>query len=163
MTDEQVVYVRQRDADDLTHHRPQYVYEGRCPVHTFEPDQVVICQLTSNVNESIIWCDDDCREMQEWTQLRKSFASMGTRFATVWQDQGIPNLATGQIESDPKKFREHLHVASREMEERIGMPVDYQPTDPSDTFHSDEGLDATHDQQVRDGVKDSRGRFVWQV
>lgn len=161
MTDDRAVYIRLQDTD-YTVHRPQYVYEGYCPVHS-DAVHRVICQRTSNTNESLLWCDDDCREMQEWTQLRKTFQGMGVRMATVWQDVGVPNLATGQVESDPKKFAEHLHVASREAEERLGMPVDYQPTDPGDTYHSDEGLDATHDQQVRDGTKDSRGRFVWQV
>lgn len=155
-------YVRIREAADLTTKRPQHVYEGRCPVHS-DADHEVVCQLTSNTNESMLWCDDDCKEAGEWTQLRKCWREQGVRMATVWQDTGIPNLTTGRVESDPKKFREHLKVASREMEERLGIPVDFQPTDPSDTYHSDEGLDATHDRAVADGRKDSRGRFVWTV
>lgn len=157
------VYVRAWDDGDLTTKRPQYVYEGRCPIHS-TADHEVICQLSSNTNESMLWCEDDCAATQQWTALRKSFQSMGTRFARVWQDTGQVNLATGRVESDPRKFEEHLHVASREAEERLGMAVDYQPTDPTDTDAlgvTEEGMDATHDQQVRDGRKDSRGRFVW--
>lgn len=157
------VYVRARDVDDLTHHRPQYVYEGKCPVHS-TPDREVFCQLTSNVNESIIWCDDDCREMQEWTQLRKSFQSQGTAFATVWQDTDTVNLTTGRVETDARKFAQHLRDRSAQESERLGMTVDFQPVDPTDRDAlgvTDEGLDATHDRAVADGRKDSRGRFVW--
>lgn len=156
------VYVRIRQSPDLSFHRPQHVYEGRCPVHS-TPDAEVVCQLTSNTNESMLWCDDDCRDMHEWTQLRKCWQAMGTMFATVWQDTDIPNLTTGRVETDPKKFARHLADKSKEMEDRLGMPVDYQPCDPSDTYVSDEGLDATHDRAVADGRKDSRGRFVWTV
>lgn len=159
------VYVRARDADTLTTRHPQFVYEADCPIWS-SPDTRVICQLTSNTNESLIWCDDDCRDNQEWTALKKCWAAMGTRFARVWHDTDTPNLATGRVETDPRKFREHLHVASREAEERLGMAVDYQPTDPTDRDAlgvTDEGMDTTHDQAVRDGRKDSRGRFVWTV
>lgn len=162
-------YVHIRQSPTLTAKRPQYVYEARCPIHS-TPDAEVICQLTSNVNETGLWCGDGendpdglCRGTYEWTRLRKSYSAMGTNFAQVWHDTGVPNLTTGRVESDPKKFATHLRDQSRIMEERLGMPVDYQPCDPSDTFHSDEGLDATHDRAVRDGQKDSRGRFVWQM
>lgn len=182
-------YVRIRSADDLTVHRPQYVYEGVCPVHSIkdrygachhgpdcsgtgpdcgpgEYEVRVICQLTSNVNESIIWCDDDCREMQEWTQLRKSFQGQGVRYATVWHDTDTPNLTTGRVETDPRKFATHLREQSEIMGERLGQVVEYEPVDMTDRDAlgvTDEGMDATHDAQVRAGVKDSRGRFVWTV
>lgn len=159
-------YVYIRDARDLTHHHPQFVYEAPCPVHS-DATHNVICQVTSNTNESAIWCardnDGDCPDAQEWTQLKKSYASMGTRFATVWQDCDRVNLTTGRVETDPRKFAQHLADKSKEMEDRLGMPVDFQPCDPSDTYVSDEGLDATHDRAVQDGRKDSRGRFVWQM
>ena len=157
------VYVRQRDADNLTHHRPQYVYEATCPIHS-DPDYQVICSLTSNTNESIIWCDDDCRELQEWTQLKKSWQSQGVVMATVWQDTDTINLSTGRVETDPRKFATHLREQSEIMGERLGMNVDYQPCDMTDRDAlgvTDEGLDATHDQAVKDGRKDSRGRFVF--
>lgn len=161
-------YVHIRTSRDLTHTRPQYVYEAPCPVHS-DASHAVVCQLTTNTNETGLWCNTDtddeglCPTIAEWTRLKKSYAAMGTRFAAVWQDTGQVNLTTGRVESDPKKFAEHLHVKSEEMAERLGMPVNFQPCDPSDTYHSDEGLDATHDAQVRSGQKDSRGRFVWTV
>lgn len=168
MTDRGVpVYVRARDADNLSFRRPQYVYEARCPVwsDTARADSgMVICQLTSNVNESILWCDDDCRDMQEWTQLRKSFQSQGVSMATVWQDTDTPNLTTGRVETDPRKFATYLRERAEIDSERLGMVVDYQPVDPTDRDAlgiTDEGLDATHDHQVATGQKDSRGRFVF--
>lgn len=156
------VYVRAFDAPDLTHRRPQHVYESRarCPIYGAGD---VVCQLTSNVNESSLWCEE-CGESGEWTQLAKSFQSMGTNFARVWHDTGTPNFSTGQVESDPRKFREHLHVASEQMSERLGMTVDYQPCDMTDKDAlgvTDEGMDATHDHQVATGQRDSRGRFVF--
>lgn len=164
-TTETQVYVRPRDADDLTTKRPQYVYEAECPVHTDHATGTqVVCQLTSNVNESIIWCDDDCRESQEWTQLRKSFQSMGTAFATVWQDTDTPNLTTGRVETDARKMQHYLNQRAEEEGERLGMTLDYQIVDPTDHDAlgiTDEGIDATHDRAVKDGRKDSRGRFVW--
>jgi hypothetical protein len=166
MTD---TYVHIRASRDLTTKRPQFVYEAECPVHT-TPGARVVCQLTTNTNETGLWCsmntDDEglCSEQSLWTRLKKSYASMGTRFATVWQDTGQVNMTTGRVESDPKKFAQHLRDKSRIMEERLGMPVDFQPCDPSDTrIDSDEGLDSQHDRAVRDGRKDSRGRFVWTV
>lgn len=155
------VYVRARDADDLTTRHPQFVYEASCPVYS-SPDNVV-CQLTTNTNESIIWCDE-CGADGRWTQLRKSFASMGTRFARVWHDTDTPNLTTGRVETDARKFARHLADESKRMEDRLGQRVDFQPVDPTDRDAlgvTDEGMDATHDQAVRDGRKDSRGRFVF--
>lgn len=160
---ERFFYVRPVDADDLTAHRPQHVYESTSPCPLFSDDsRDVTCQLTSNIRETTIFCEE-CGEHGEWTQMKKSYQAMGTRFATVWQDTGIPNLATGQVESDPKKFAEHLRVAGEEMGERLGMKVDYQPAEMTDkAAHgvTDEGLDATHDRAVKEGRKDSRGRFV---
>lgn len=168
MTDP-IVYVRPFSARDLTHHHPQYVYEGQCPVNS-DPDDpdspfVVICQLTSNTNEAGLWCTDECTQLdpEHVPLLRKSYQSQGTRFAAVWQDCDRLNLTTGRVETDPRKFARHLADKSKEMEDRLGMPVDFQPCDPSDTYVSDEGLDATHDRAVQEGRKDSRGRFVWTV
>lgn len=158
------VYIRTLPNPDLTFHRPQHVYEAtdQCPIFA-SPAERVICQLTSNTNESGIWCEE-CGERNLWTRLLKSFQSQGTNFARVWHDTDTPNLATGQVESDPRKFREHLHVASEQMAERLNMPVDYQPCDMTDKDAlgvTDEGMDATHNQAVKDGRRDSRGRFVW--
>ena len=171
MSDDGVpVYVRRMDAPGLSAKRPQFVYEvdlrvapGGCPVHS-TPSAKVICQLTSNIRENTLWCADDCKAAREWTQLKKSFQEQGVTFPRVWQDIGLPNPATGKVESDPRKFREHLHVASEEMGERLNMVVDYQPIDLNDRDSlgvTDEGLDATHDHRVRTGQKDSRGRFVF--
>lgn len=158
------VYIRTLPNPDLTIKRPQHVYEAsdECPIYG-ETRGRVICQLTSNINESGIWCEE-CGEHGIWTRLLKSFQSQGVRFARVWHDTGTPNLSTGQVESDPRKFREHLHVASEQMAERLNMPVDYQPCDMTDKDAlgvTDEGMDATHDAAVREGRRDSRGRFVW--
>lgn len=163
------VYVRRIDAPDLTHHRPQHVYEtslttslSGCPLYS-TPNAKVICQVTSNVRESFIWCDE-CRESREYTQLKKSYQSQGVSMAQVWHDTDTINLSTGRVESDPRKFKEHLRIKSEEMEERLGIKVDYQPVDLTDKDAlgvTDEGMDATHDAAVRDGRKDSRGRFVW--
>ena len=158
------VYVRQVDADDLSHHRPQHVYEAiqPCPLYGRD-DGDVVCQMTSNVNESFLWCEE-CGESGSWTQLRKSFQSQGIAFAQVWQASDTPNLSTGKIESDPRKFKEHLYAAGQEMAERIGMPVNYEPVDMTDRDAlgvTDEGMDATHDRAVAEGRKDSRGRFVF--
>lgn len=158
-------YVRIQLNDDLTFHRPQHVYEATCPMHT-TADRVVICQLTSNVNESALWCQDECRDAQEWTQLRKCFQAMGTNFATVWQDTDTVNLTTGRVETDARKFATHLRDRAEQDSERLGMVVDYQPVDPTDSDAlgvTEEGLDATHDHRVATGQKDSRGRFVFEV
>lgn len=164
MTD---TYVRIRDARDLSYQRPQYAYEGRCPVNS-DPDGefTVICQVTSNVNESTIWCEDECAVLLQPTQLRKCFQAQGTAFATVWQDTDTPNLTTGRVETDARKMQQYLDQRSDEESERLGMTVDFQMVDPTDKDAlglSDEGLDATHDRQISTGQKDSRGRFVWQM
>lgn len=168
--DGQRVYIRTIPSPHLTHKRPQHVYEtdlrtspAGCPVHSSLTAKV-ICQLTTNVNETSLWCRDDCRDAHEWTQLRKSYQAMNIATFQVWQDTDQINLATGRVETDPRKFREHLHVASEEASERLGMKVDYQPVDMTDRDAlgvTDEGMDATHDAAVREGRKDSRGRFVW--
>jgi hypothetical protein len=170
MSDDGVpVYVRQVNAPDLTHHRPQHVYEtdlrltpGGCPIYSSH-DKKVICQLTTNTRESFIWCRE-CGQERHYTQLKKSYAAMGIATFQVWQDTDQINLSTGRVETDPRKFREHLHVQSEIASERLGMKVDYQPVDMTDRDAlgvTDEGLDATHDAQVKSGQKDSRGRFVW--
>ena len=163
------VYVRKVDAPGTTTKRPQHVHEtdlstspNGCPIWS-DPSHKVVCQVTSNTNETYLWCDE-CRDAHEYTHLKKSYQEMGTNFFQVWQSTGVPNLTTGRVESDPKKFAAHLRMKSDEMAERLGMPVDYQPIDMTDKEAlgvTDEGMDATHDHQVRTGQKDSRGRFVW--
>ena len=163
------VYVRRVTSPGTTTKRPQHVYEtdlrttpGGCPIFS-DLTRKVICEVTTNVRESFIWCAE-CQQTRTYTQLRKSYQAQGVAFPRVWQDIGLPNPATGKVESDPKKFREHLRVASEEMSERLGTRVDYQPVDLTDRDAlgvTDEGLDATHDHQVRTGQKDSRGRFVF--
>lgn len=158
-------YIRQVDDPHLSTKRPQHVYESTapCPLYGDACDRSVTCQLTTNINESVIWCNE-CAEQHEWTQLKKSFQAMGTNFARVWHDTGIPNITTGRVESDPKKFATHLRDESRRAEERLGMPVNYEPVDLTDKDAlgvTEEGMDATHDRAVKDGRKDSRGRFVW--
>lgn len=163
-------YVRITEAPDLTVKRPCYVYESRvdCPLYSEYPEfgddiKVVTCQLTTNVNESQLWCPD-CGECNIWTALFKSFQGQGTNFATIWQDTDTLNLTTGRVETDEKKMAIHLRERSEIDGERLGMKVDYQIVDPTDKDAlgvTDEGLDATHDHQVRTGQKDSRGRFVW--
>ena len=167
--DGQPVYIRRMDDPRLTTKRPQHVYEtdlrtspGGCPIYS-DLTRKVVCQLHTNTNESSLWCQE-CSSHREYTQMKKSYQEQGVSFPRVWQDIGIPNPTTGQVESDPRKFREHLHVASREMEERLGMKVDYQPVDMTDKDAlgvTDEGMDATHDRAVAEGRKDSRGRFVF--
>lgn len=163
------VYVRRTQDPRLTVKRPQHVYEtdlrtspGGCPIYS-TLDKKVVCQLTTNTNETMLWCQE-CASAHEYVQLKKAYQEQGVSFPRVWQDIGIPNPTTGQVESDPRKFREHLHVASEQMAERLGMKVDYQPVDLTDRDAlgvTDEGMDATHDQAVKDGRKDSRGRFVF--
>lgn len=158
-------YLRVIPNDDLSYKRPQHVYESvtPCPMLGIHDDKV-ICQLTTNTNEATLWCPADCHEANEWTMLRKCFQAMGTNFATVWHDTDQINLSTGRVETDPRKFRQHLREQSDIASERLGMTVDYQPVDMTDRDAlgvTDEGLDATHDTQVARGEKDSRGRFVW--
>jgi hypothetical protein len=158
-------YVRQVEDPHLTTKRPQHVYESTvpCPIYGDACDRSVTCQFTTNVNESVIWCSE-CSEQHEWTQLKKCFQAMGTNFATVWQDTDTPNLTTGRVETDPKKFARHLREQSEIMGERLNMKVDYQPVDMTDKDAlgiTDEGMDSTHDVAVREGRKDSRGRFVF--
>lgn len=163
------VYVRRMEDPKSTTRRPQHVYEtdlrtspAGCPLYG-EPDHKVICQLTTNINESTIWCQE-CSAAREYTQMKKSYQEQGVRMATVWQDTGQINLTTGRVESDPRKFKQHLAEQSEIMGERLGMKVDYQPVDMTDKAAlgvTDEGMDATHDHQVRTGQKDSRGRFVF--
>ncbi len=167
--DGQPVYVRRTQSPNLTTKRPQHVYEtdlrtspAGCPIYS-DLEKKVICQLTTNVNESMLWCQD-CSAAREYTQLKKSYQSQGISMATVWHDTGEINLTTGRVESDPRKFATHLRDQSEIASERLGMPVDYQPVDMTDKDAlgvTDEGMDATHDQAVRDGRKDSRGRFVF--
>lgn len=170
MSDEgQQVYVRVQHNPRLTTRRPQHVYEtdlrttpSGCPIYS-DLERKVVCQLTTNTNESSLWCDE-CAEAHEYVQMKKSYQAMGISAATVWQDTGIPNISTGRVESDPKKFAAHLREASEKMGERLGTNVDYQPMDMTDKDSlgvTDEGMDATHDIAVKEGRKDSRGRFVW--
>lgn len=170
MTDDgRPVYVRQTNAPGTTTRRPQHVHEtdlqtspNGCPIYS-DATHKVICQQTSNVNETYLWCEE-CRQSREYTHLKKSYQAMGISAATVWHDTGIPNLSTGRVESDPKKFARHLREAGEKMGERLGQKVDYQPVDMTDKAAlgvTDEGMDATHDAAVRAGRKDSRGRFVW--
>ncbi len=170
MSDDGVpVYVRRTEAPGTTIRRPQHVYEtdlrttpGGCPVHS-DLTRKVICQVVSNVRESFLWCDD-CRGAHEYTQLRKSYQEQGVAMASVWQDTDTINLSTGRVETDRKKFAAHLRHQSEIMGERLGMKVDYQPCDMTDKASlgvTDEGMDATHNVAVREGRKDSRGRFVW--
>lgn len=78
-------------------------------------------------------------------------------------------MATGQLESDPKKFRAHLRDASGEATDRHGFQVNYEPVDyQADRDYllrgvedGQEGLQSTHDRAVEEGRKDSRGRFVY--
>ncbi len=170
--DGQPVYVRRTVDPRLTTRRPQFVYEtdlrtspSGCPIFS-DLTRKVICQLTTNTNETSLWCADEegCKSAHEWVQLKKSYADMHISTATVWQDTGIPNLTTGRVESDARKFATHLREQSEIMGERLGMAVDYQPVDMTDRDAlgvTDEGLDATHDAAVREGRKDSRGRFVF--
>lgn len=160
--------VRVREHADTSHHHPIYVYESRvpCPIYaSFDGNPADIrCQVVSNIRESGIWCDE-CGEAEtpDPCLLMRSFTAAPFTPATVWHDTDTPNMTTGRVESDPKKFARHLAEQSEIMAERLGMPVDYQPCDPADTYVSDEGLDATHDRAVSEGRKDSRGRFVWTV
>lgn len=165
------VYVRATTRAGTTTRRPQYVHEtdlstspAGCPIYSStSPPRKVICQQISNINETHLWCEE-CRASREYTHLKKSYQAQGVRMATVWQDTDTINLSTGRVESDPKKFAAHLRQKSEEMSERLGMKVDYQPCDMTDKDAlgvTDEGLDATHDHQVRTGQKDSRGRFVF--
>lgn len=162
-------YIRTIPNDDLTVKRPSYVYEGRvdCPIYSEYPDgneiKSVTCSLTSNTNESQLWCPE-CGECNLWTPLHKSFQGQGVSFATVWQDTDIPNLTTGRVETDPRKFATYLRDRADQESERLGMTVDFQPVDHTDhdvLGVTEEGMDATHDAAVRSGQKDSRGRFVW--
>lgn len=163
------VYVRRVEDPRLTTRRPQHVYETDlrtsptgCPIYG-QVDKRVVCQLTTNTNESIIWCAE-CAVAHEYTQMHKAFAEMGISHATVWHDTGVPNLTTGRVESDPRKFAVHLREQGERMGERLGMATDYQPADLTDRDAlgvTDEGMDATHDRAVKDGRKDSRGRFVF--
>lgn len=163
------VYVRELHNPHLSHRAPQHVYEtdlrtspAGCPIYS-DSTHKVICQLTTNTRETSLWCDE-CRNAREWTQLKKSYADMGINAATVWHDTDIPNLTTGRVETDPKKFAAHLREQSEIMGERLNMKVDYQPVDMTDKDSlgvTDEGLDATHDAAVKSGRKDSRGRFVF--
>ena len=159
------VYIRAIDADDLTHHHAQHVYEATtpCPIWSETRDGPVLCQLTTNINESFIWCEE-CGHSSQWTQLRKSYQAQGIAFAQVWQDTDTINLTTGRVETDARKFKVKLWEESRKAEERLGMPVCYEPIDLTDRDAlgiTDEGMDSTHDAAVRDGRKDSRGRFVF--
>ncbi len=163
--DDVPVYVRQWEAADLTIHRPQHVYESQssCPIFSDDREGMVICQLTSNVNESGVWCEI-CGEDGVWTRLSKSYQSQGVRIMTVWQDTDTPNLTTGRVETDARKMQQYLDMRSDIEGERLNMKVDFQIVDPTDRDAlgvTDEGMDATHDRAVSDGRKDSRGRFVW--
>lgn len=165
------VYVRAFDHPELTHHHPQHVHESTtpCPVHTSagangDGPRRVICQQTSNINETTMFCRDECSSIGAWTQMKKSYQSMGTSFGMVWHNPGTPHLATGKPVSGMKDLKEQLHVASEEMGERLGMAVNYEPVDLSEKEAlgvTEEGMDSTHDMAVKQGRKDSRGRFVF--
>lgn len=163
--------VRVRDHENLSRHHPQYVYESRvpCPVYAGWEGQPadIRCQVNSNIREAGIWCDECAEaEVESPCYLLRSYTAAPFSFPQVWQDTDQINMTTGRVETDPKKFKQHLADKSKEMEDRLGQRVDYQPVDPTDKAAlgvTDEGLDATHDHQVRTGQKDSRGRFVWTV
>lgn len=163
--------VRVKEDPARSHHHPTYIYESRVPCPVFagyeghEAD--VRCQLHTNIRESQVSCEE-CVEAETPVPciLYRSYTAQPFSFPQVWQDTDTPNLTTGRVETDPKKFKQHLADKSKEMEDRLGQRVDYQPVDPTDRDAlgvTDEGMDATHDHQVRTGQKDSRGRFVWQV
>lgn len=175
---DQVVRIRASTDPPLTHHRPTHIYESRapCPIYaSYDGNPADIrCQLHTNIRESQLSCDE-CVLYGDATVepliLHRSYTAAPFSFPKVWQDTDTPNLTTGRVETDPRKFAIHLADESKRMEDRLNarggnQKVDYQPVDPTDTTAlgvTDEGLDATHNHRVASGQRDSKGRFVWQV
>lgn len=70
-------------------------------------------------------------------------------------------MTTGQHVTDRKQITETLHAKSEEVSERLNGPHNFIQVDPKDIQKSDAGLDSTHNEHVRLGMKQSKGKFVF--
>lgn len=137
-----------------------YEYKSKSPCPMFDDGRH--CLMESEFRESQLWCNMECHEEQLWTPMVRHYAS--TNFGRVMHEH--QNVAVGKPISDMRQFKDELARASDRESERMGFTVDYQPADLTDTTTlnvTDEGLDSTHDQAIKDGRKESKGRFVWPV
>lgn len=76
------------------------------------------------------------------------------------------NATVGKPISDPRQFERELKRAGEAIEERTGIPHDYQPCDLTDMDAlgvDDTGLKETHDAMVAAGTKPATGRTVFKM
>lgn len=141
--------------DESTVKKPQFEYQSRVPCPLADD---TICCLISNIRESQLWCPM-CSAEHIFTALYRVFT--GAHFNRPWPEH--VSFTTGQVVRGEQHLREQLKRASGENSERLGMNVDLQPVPLSEikSTSTDEGMAATHDRQVKEGSKDSRGRFVF--
>lgn len=140
---------------------PDRTFANNAPRYDFE---CISCALAceSHINETTIWrCPRCYHTLGESIPLRKTYRTSPS-IPRVWH--GHQSLTTGQWVSDRKQIKEQLHVASEERSERLQLAHNFIEVDMNDKDTlgiTDEGLDATHDQHVRLGWKESKGRFVF--
>jgi len=76
------------------------------------------------------------------------------------------NVTIGKPISDMKQFQRELRQAGDQLEERTGIPHDFQPCDLTDKDAlgvDDTGLKATHDAMVKAGTKQPTGTTVFKM
>lgn len=138
---------------------PTYEYKSipPCPHYTDGRH----CLLTSPLRETTLWCEfEECHDTQTWTQMKRVYTSV--QFGRVMHEH--MNVAVGKPISDMRQFKDELARSSDRESERMGFTVNYQPADLTDDKAlkvNEDGMDATHDEKVRTGERESKGRFVW--
>lgn len=125
-------------------------------------------QVELPINESRLWCPL-CTQAGEISQLKKIFVAPFQQ--EVWHEHF--NVATGQVESDRKRMEAHGKAHADKISEELGIAHGFEradygelratametlPTGKTDSMQ--QALVSTHDQAVKDGRKDSKGKFV---
>lgn len=94
--------------------------------------------------------------------FKRDFSSV--HIAPVMQEH--MNATVGKPISDMGQFKRELREAGEKLEERTGVPHDFQPVDLRDKDSlgvDDTGLDATHDAMVKAGIKEPTGTTVFRM
>lgn len=133
------------------------------------------CEHTVEVpiNDSdTIWCPVCQWENLEPSQLKRIYVSPAQQ--QVWHEHW--NWTTGRVESDRKGMEEELHRHSQTISEELGIAHEFERIDHSELIAAREakgadrngkevgsGWQSQHDQAVKDGRKDSKGKYVWSM
>lgn len=117
------------------------------------------CVVETTVNEQRIWCPNAAAEHRS-CQMKKNYRSV--QITAMWHEQWNPSA--GRVIGSKKQLEEHFKVQSDVYSERLNMDVNLQIADTNDTKTlgiTEKGLDSTHDAKVRDGIRESKGKFVF--